>query len=200
MREPGSPGKGRPICHVSISSWGPERSRRSWQYLRRDAAQLIGTIERNALARYLFHWRPRGMGFHSHLRAAVAGHDLRDIQTRWRHELRGLHRLTRRPNEEGKSSKDNEPAPEDQDQHARTIRRTLPPFKTASASATGFLLNAASTGVATQSVSVCVSAIIMATRTMSGLGRVSRARRRGYWRRSTVREMKEGPSSSAIRC
>jgi hypothetical protein len=32
------------------------------------------------------------------------------------------------------------------------------------------------------------------------LGRVSRARRHEYWRRSTVREMKEGPSSSAIRC
>ena len=31
-------------------------------------------------------------------------------------------------------------------------------------------------------------------------GRVSRARRHEYWRRSTVREMKEGPSSSAIRC
>src|ERR1700730_5519020 len=29
---------------------------------------------------------------------------------------------------------------------------------------------------------------------------VSRARRHEYWRRSTVREMKEGPSSSAIRC
>ena len=144
MRQPGSPGKGRPICHVPISGWGPERRRRSWQCLRRDAAQLIGTIERNALARYLFHWRPRGMGFHSHLRAAVAGHDLRGIHTRWRHELRGLHRLTRRPNEEGKSSKDNEPAPEDQDQHARTIRRTLTPFKTASAAATGFHLSAAS--------------------------------------------------------
>ena len=30
--------------------------------------------------------------------------------------------------------------------------------------------------------------------------RVSRARRHEYWRRSTVGEMKEGPSSSAIRC
>jgi len=79
MRQPGSAGKGRPICHVSISSGGPERSRRSWQCLRRDAAQLISTIERNALARHLFHWRWHSMGFHSHLRAAVAGHDLRGI-------------------------------------------------------------------------------------------------------------------------
>jgi hypothetical protein len=72
-RQPGSPGKGRPICHVPIIGWGPERGRRSWQCLRRDAAQLIGTIERNSLARYLFHWRPRGTGFQSHLRAAVVG-------------------------------------------------------------------------------------------------------------------------------
>jgi len=54
-----------------------------------------------------------------------------------------LHHVTRRPNEEGKSSENNKPALEDQDQHARTIRRTLTPFKTASATAIGFLLSAA---------------------------------------------------------
>jgi hypothetical protein len=142
-RQPGAPGKGRPICHVPISGWGPKRGRWSWQCLRRDAAQLFGTIERNALARHLFHGRWRGMVLHRYIRAAVAGHDLRGIHTRWRHELRRLYRLTRRPNEEGKSSKYNEPAPEDQDQHACIIHRTLTPFKTASAAATGFLLSAA---------------------------------------------------------
>ena len=57
------------------------------------------------------------------------------IQT-WRHKLRRLHRLSRRPNEEGKSGKDNEQAPEDQDQHACNIRRSLTPFKTAPVAAT----------------------------------------------------------------
>jgi Oxidoreductase molybdopterin binding domain len=80
-RQPGLPGKGRPICHIAISGSGPERGRRSWQCLRRDAAHLIGTIERNALARHLFHGRWRGMVLHRHLRAAVVDRGLRGIHT-----------------------------------------------------------------------------------------------------------------------
>jgi hypothetical protein len=135
MREPGSPGKGRPICHVSISSWGPESSRRSWQCLRRDAAQLFGTIERNALARLMFHWRPRGMVLHRHLRAAVAGRGLRGIPARRRQQTRGRHRLNGGPDEEGKAGQDKEQSPEDHDPHSLNIRRTLTVFKVPSAAA-----------------------------------------------------------------
>ena len=138
-RQPGSPGKGRPICHVPISGWGPERGRRSWKCLRRDTAQLIGTIERNALARHLFHWRWHGMVFHSHLRAAVAGHGLRGIHTSLTpSNALTRHRLNRGPDEEGKASQDNEQPPEDQDPHACNIRSSLPPFKVSYA---GVILN-----------------------------------------------------------
>ena len=71
------------------------------------------------------------------------------------------HRMNRSPSEEGKAGQDNEQPPEDQDTHACNIPRSLPPFKVPSAAATGFLLSAVSTGVATQSVSGCVSAIII---------------------------------------
>jgi hypothetical protein len=66
------------------------------------------------------------MVVHRHLCAAVVDRGLRGIHTSWR---RRRNRMNRGPNEEGKAGQDNEQPPEDQDPHAATLPRSLPPFK-----------------------------------------------------------------------
>ena len=78
-RQPGSRSGRPPVCHAPINCWKPERGRRSGEGRRGNATELFGAIERNALARHLFHGR--WMVFHRHIRAAIAGRGFRRTHT-----------------------------------------------------------------------------------------------------------------------
>jgi hypothetical protein len=117
----------RPIGHETPSNGGRKSSWRGRKSGRTNALRC--TVERNALAGFLFHGGVRGVAVLRYGRAVVIHNGVPGGSGGQCHQSRGRYHLSPRSNEESEAGHKNEQFAKSDDPHTDSIRATLIAFK-----------------------------------------------------------------------